>query len=938
MSISVWYASAVEAQSSLQHAAVTSRPTNRARVGGYSCPLPYEVTSFSSTHSWLGLSIQSPITTKCAIDPVEYSTTRHPWGKFKSPECYHCLEHHCADVAACFQVLLADPVVRARIERAAGQSRIDQATGARLAVLAFLHDFGKLNSGFQFKVYDRAQLPPGGPPRAGHVEQALLCCQQEDMCEAIGLHAMYDTWGDGFLPLLRASLAHHGRPAKRSHRSGTGPAALWKPYAGYDPLGAAKLFGERIRLWFPDAFADGPPLPDTTALAHLFAGAVALADQIGSDEAQFKFVPEPDPNYIERAHRQAKNAIQAHLLRRRDWAPRSPAITFADLFDHPVPRPLQTAVADAPLTWPLLLLESETGSGKTEAAVLRFNALWRAGLVDGLYFAVPTRAAAKQLQRRVDAAARRLFPPDTRAETVLAIPGYLQAGVATARRVGRFQVEWEDDPEDELTRRARWSAESSRHFLSSVAAVGTVDQVLLAALKVKWAHLRGSALSRSLLVVDEAHASDAYMTELLRALLRDHLAVGGHALLMSATLGSAARVGLTDHRPRPGSPPLAAMEAVPYPALTLVGHGVAETRGLSETGHTKAIKIWTEPSLGDADRIADLALAAGREGAKVLVIRNTVTEAQAVFRAVEDQGGSALTLQAADGPALHHSRFAAEDRHLLDDAVEKALGKGRAVGGVVVIGTQTLEQSLDIDADLLISDICPVDVLLQRIGRLHRHREAQRAAAFAAPRCMVLVPEEGLAAGLGGGLLRYGLGAASDGGGIYRDLLGLEATHRLIAQHPVWKIPAMNRMLVEQATHEDALCRLATQLGGPWMEQQLQTWGFAAAERGVARGHLLDRNTTFDERLVFPDLDEKVRTRLGEDGPRIELAEPQPGPFGLAVRTFNLPAHFFERQGGGLPTKEEIAAASADRTATGLILHVADHVFEYDRLGVQDWR
>ena len=828
---------------------------------------------------------------------MEYSTLRHPWGKFESPGCSHCLEHHCADVAACFQTLLADPVVRARFEHAAEQT-IGHVSETRLAVLAFLHDFGKLNAGFQFKVYDRAELPPGAPPRAGHIEQALLCFEQEQMCEAIGLHAMYDTWGEGFLPLLYASLAHHGRPAKKSHRSGTGPPAYWKPYAGYDPLSAAKLLGERIRLWFSDAFDDGPALPDSPALAHLFAGTVALADQIGSDEQLFSFVAEPDPNYFARARRRANHAVKSHLLSRQDWVTRSPAVSFADLFDYPHPRPLQTAVADAPLSCPLLVLESETGSGKTEAAVLRFNALWRAGLVDGLYFAVPTRAAAKQLQRRVDMALRRLFPPDIRVETVLAIPGYPQAGLATARRVGRFQVEWEDDPEDEPTRRARWSAESSRHFLSSAAAVGTVDQVLLAALKVKWAHLRGSAVSRSLLVVDEAHASDAYMTELLRALLRDHLAVGGQALLMSATLGSAARAALTDHRPRTEPPPLAAMEVVPYPALTLAGHGAAETHEVLETGQSKAVEISTQPLLSDAERIAELALAAARKGAKVLVVRNTVGEAQAVFRAVEDQGGSALTLQAADGPALHHSRFAAEDRLLLDDAVEQALGKGRPVGGVVVIGTQTLEQSLDIDADLLVSDICPVDVLLQRIGRLHRHREAQRAPAFATPRCVVLVPEEGLAAGLGGGLLRYGLGAASDGGGIYRDLLGLEATHRLIAGHPVWKIPSMNRMLVEQATHEEALRVLATKLGGPWIEQQQQTYGFAAAERGVARGHLLDRNTPFDQSLVFPDLDERVRTRLGEDGPRVELVEPQLGPFGAAVRTFCLPAHFFTGQGG----------------------------------------
>ena len=378
------------------------------------------------------------------------------------------------------------------------------------------------------------------------------------------------------------------------------------------------------------------------------------------------------------------------------------------------------------------------------------------------------------------------------------------------------------------------------------------------------------------------------------------------------------------------------MEAVPYPALTLAGHGEAVTCGLSETGQPKAVEMCTEPSLSDPDRIAELALAAGRKAAKVLVVRNTVREAQAVFRAVKDQRGSDLALQAAHGPALHHSRFAVEDRLLLDDAVEKTLGKGRDVGGAVVIGTQTLEQSLDIDADLLISDLCPVDVLLQRIGRLHRHREADRAAGFSTARCIVLVPEEGLAAGLGGGLLRYGLGAASDGGGIYRDLLGLEATHRLIAEHPVWKIPSMNRMLVEQATHEEALRALATQLGGPWVKQQQQTFDFAATERGVARGHLLDRNCPFDEDLVFPDFDEKVRTRLGEDGPRVELAEPQPGPFGVSVRTFNLPAHFFRGQDGGLPPKGEIEAAAANPTSNGLILHVAGRMFEYDRLGVQE--
>ena len=172
------------------------------------------------------------------------------------------------------------------------------------------------------------------------------------------------------------------------------------------------------------------------------------------------------------------------------------------------------------------------------------------------------------------------------------------------------------------------------------------------------------------------------------------------------------------------------------------------------------------------------------------MIRNTVKQAQAVFRALGESGGAEHALQVAGGPALHHSRFAAEDRRLLDRAVERALGNGRQPGGVVVIGTQTLEQSLDIDADLLLTDLCPVDVLLQRIGRLHRHPDTVRPERHRVARCVVLTPEEGLEAGLDGGLLRYGLGASRDGGGVYRDLLVLEATRRLVVEHPVWDIPS----------------------------------------------------------------------------------------------------------------------------------------------------
>ena len=779
------------------------------------------------------------------------------WGKFDaSSGRIHRLEHHCADVAACFEALLRDPVLRARFVRAAGADGFSDTTAARLTFLAYLHDFGKLNAGFQFKVRRQNELPRRGPRRAGHIAEALLCFDQSDICTLLGLHDIVNEWGAGVVPLLYAMLAHHGRPARRPTQSGGGPPELWRPFAGYDPRATARLLGELGRRWFPDAFGDGPPMPNEPALAHLFAGVVAVADQLGSDQEVFEYEPDPDPHYIERARRIATEVVRSKGFRRIDWPADAGVADVRTLFDYLEPRPSQRAVSAAPLDRPLLILESETGSGKTEAAVLRFAGLWRAGLVDGLYFAVPTRAAAKQLHGRVRRGLERLLPPAAHVQTVLAVPGYLVAGDAEGRRVEKFEVFWEDEP-DEETRLARWSAESARKFLSAPAAVGTVDQVLLAGLQVKWAHFRAASLSRSLLVVDEVHASDAYMTELLFGVLRGHLALGGHALLMSATLGSAARSKFISSSARSSLPAPHDAEDTPYPALTLVaGDGASETHAITGGGPTKSVSMRLLPILGESAAIARSAVAAARDGAKVLVVRNTVNSAQDVFGAVLEQRGEdgGLLLEVAHGPALHHSRFAAEDRKLLDDAVERAIGKGdRSPGGMIVIGTQTLEQSLDIDADLLISDLCPVDVLLQRIGRLYRHARTDRPRLHGEPRCQVLVPDAGLESGLDGSLLAHGLGI-SKRGGIYVNLLGLEATRGLVADHSTWTIPAMNRMLVERATHPEVLRQLAESLGGRWLSHEAHVFGLGAAEAGVARNHTLSREEQFDQDLTFPDL------------------------------------------------------------------------------------
>lgn len=860
---------------------------------------------------------------------MEYYNSRvDAWGKFdETSRRIHRLEHHCADVAACFEALLREPVLRARFVRAAGADGFTDTTAARLAYLAFLHDFGKVNALFQAKAW------PDKRETAGHTGEALLCFDLPDIANRLGLHELADEWGEGMEPLLRAALAHHGRPAKRRPASGDGSPMLWAPTATYDPCAAMALLRTRGRAWFPEAFADGPKLPTCPALAHLFAGIVTLADQLGSDEEFFKFESEPDPDYIARARRIASDAIRGRNFQRSVWTKDATPASFQDLFGPDLaPRPAQQAVASAPVDAALLFLESETGSGKTEAAVLRFAALWRAGLVDGLYFAVPTRAAAKQLHGRVAKALKNLFPADARVQTALAVPGYLRADEAEGRRVERWRVYWEDKP-DEADRLARWSAESSRKFLSSTAAVGTVDQVLLAGLQVKWAHFRGASLSRSLLVVDEVHASDAYMTTVLEGVLTSHLALGGHALLMSATLGAEARSSFAGTT----TPPPATARKTPYPALTVVDSGGAAEPQEIVTGETgKSVAMSTEPWLQNPAAIAQAAVAAARAGARVLVIRNTVSSAQAVFDAVLQEGGEEVLLTVKGVTTLHHGRFAVEDRHLLDGAVKETLGeKGTRVGGAVVIGTQTLEQSLDIDADLLITDLCPVDVLLQRIGRLHRHHRENRPAGFTEPRCHVLVPPDAdLGAGLDGGLLRHGLGSSKNGSGIYENLVCLEATRRLAADDATWNIPAMNRELVEQATHPEILDELATTLGEEWKRHAAEIRGRHAAKDGIARRNALDRTKEFDDELEFTDDDEKIRTRLGDDGPRVVLTEPAPGPFGHEVETFNLPRHTFK---GQLPTRDEIAAARAEPgpAQRTLLIQIGNYTLLYDRTGIR---
>lgn len=811
---------------------------------------------------------------------------------------------------------MALPVVRARIERIVRRP-LSAACFSRLAVIAFLHDAGKLHPGFQAKAWPphvwnealHGHLPEGAAIFFGNASETI----------ARNLHVeRLAQWGTP-ARLLLASLAHHGRPFQVEN---VRASKFWGrvPAVGYDPAKASAEIGAVIPNWFPEAFvADDEPFPESADFQHFFCGLVSLADWLGSNRDVFGFVDRLDPDYIRVARTRAQRAIAGIGL---DVATRRARVQgctdFAALTGLGTPRPQQQLVGDSSLEEQLIILEAETGSGKTEAALWRFARLFEAGLVDSLYFAVPTRAAAVQLHGRVNQALGRLFG-DLAPEAVLAVPGYLKVGETLGTPLPDWRVRWDDETDaDEEKLLSRWAAESSRRYLAAMVAIGTVDQAMLAALQVKHAHLRAAALSRSLLVVDEVHASDRYMTEIQAHLLRTHLGRGGHAMLMSATLGSIARARWLD-RPQPS---LAAAIAAPYPAVW--EKAADRPRSAPVTDRQKQVAMTLVPTMAAAEA-ARCAIEEAQAGARVLIIRNTVAATVRTFEAIREAGMEHLLLSVAGGPALHHSRFAPEDRALLDAAVEDALSpKRRPSGGLIVAGSQTLESSLDCDADLLITDLCPIDVLLQRIGRLHRHLIA-RPASFETARCLVMLPEQGLERLLQPAF-ENGLGMLRDGSGIYPDLSVLELTRRLVEEHPTWSIPAMNRMLVENATHPERIEALHAELGEKWSNYRDNVYGRQIAEAGAARGVVLRVDAPFGE-LLFGSDEERIRTRLGAEGARVMFAVPVPGPFGQNVSSLTLPSHWSK----GVDASKPVAPIVND---AGLDFQLDGFRFAYSRHGV----
>lgn len=858
------------------------------------------------------------------------------------------LEDHLADVAAVFSALLHLPVIRKRISRLAGNFFSESAI-ARLACLAALHDLGKITSGFQNKVH-------GTGNSHGHIVPIPGLFAQRNVARLLECMPFLLKWdgceGGIVLEYLCATFSHHGSPIRV--RADERLAGLWPK----DRQAPAWVFvaelAAKLRCWFPAAFvADAQRLPTAPEAQHYFAGLVMLADWLGSDNRFFPVDRETQDSPQKQRHdpmefsrEAAASALQVVGLdcsRFRQLAPSLPPFELQFPFS---PNPLQDTVEQLPLPeqGSLTIIEAETGFGKTEAALRYFAKLWFAGLVDGLYLANPLRFAATQLFGRTVRFVQRTFG-DNGPPVVLAVPGYLRVDDASGVRLPEYQVHWNDSPPPEKTTR-RWACEHPKRYLAGTISVGTIDQALLASLRTPHAHMRATALSRSLLVIDEVHASDSYMTALSCHVVKNFRRWGGHVLLLSATLeGSTRQRYLQAMGASVSSPDLETCLAVPYPAVSTVERifPVEDDRLLER--RKPPVRVRLSPIIDLPDAVARLARDAITTGGRVLVLRNSIRAAVDTLVALEGLLGKtdSRLFRVAGVVAPHHSRFAPVDRENLDAEVERLFGKTGVSKTGVLVSTQTLEQSLDVDFDVLITDLCPMDVLLQRIGREHRHRarDPHRAMAWAAPVCFVLVPNN-----FSGDSLRQARRHQFGRERAYINLPALmaawELLRRLEQENAPLDIPGQSRTYIETTLHPDALEDVARRHD---MQQELDAvFGLSAAHGQNALLRTMDWRTPFSETPELLDDWAHQATRLGLDDLVVSFNEPAPGPFGNMIDQLCLPGwmagdfseeaapeivEFFTNR-ASLPPLEQGGA--------GFRFRLGDKYFSYNRYGLKQER
>lgn len=671
------------------------------------------------------------------------------WGKAsKEDNSYHLLPYHCLDVAAVGYLLLAPDMPLCK--KLAIQLQVSPEWLRDLFVFSLaLHDLGKFSRSFQGL---RQNLSPGlvkenkRMPYSERHDSLGFCLWRDTLQTTLteqldfpGLEAKeIKVWFKCFEPWMEIVTGHHGIPPKRTLNERV------SNFFQIEDEQAALCFVQEVLNLLLKGF-DFRPLLDKElkkrlqAVSWQLAGIAVLADWTGSNQTYFNYVSKVQDldDYWTIALGSAQKAV-ASLPKPLKATPFTGIKQLFPFIEEPTPLQnyaINEALSEKPQ---LFILEDVTGAGKTEAALTLVHRLMEKGLAEGLYIALPTMATANAMYQRLGKVYSKFYQLDKNQPSLILAHGARELSESFRESLilseqllhdSDYQTGKQENNQ-ELSATAycnAWLADSRKKALLADVGVGTLDQALLAVLPARHQSLRLLGLGRKILLVDEVHAYDGYMQKLLNALLEAHARQGGSVILLSATLPQTMReelVGAFHQGLDEEAPQLRKEKEYPLathtPAINEI-EKVVDTR--EEVKRTvKVERLATEQAV--LDKIKQAADA----GLCVCWIRNTVKSARQSYQDLLALGIAPAHL------SLFHSRFAMGDRQTIEKQTLDRFGNESTPEqrkGQVLVATQVVEQSLDLDFDLMISDLAPIDFIIQRAGRLKRHVRDQQGGRLA---------------------------------------------------------------------------------------------------------------------------------------------------------------------------------------------------------------
>ncbi|AMO57730.1 CRISPR-associated helicase/endonuclease Cas3 [Endozoicomonas montiporae] len=673
------------------------------------------------------------------------------WGKAKyepdhhSSE-YHLLPYHCLDVAAVADLWLSESgSLLSQISRHLNTPPEQ----AKSVVLFFilLHDLGKFDARFQ------------------NFREDIRVSLQGSEWEVDADPVYYSHGPSGYKQFCRLYDTNEAMKAVAGHHGYCDTLFDYHPPEADDEL--LELDDKARKEWiqFCLNFCRLSSVPDVGDIP-LLAGLCSVSDWIGSSITNFTTDSDIDLcDYYQQTLPRAKKALtDAGII--------NPLLGagFNFLFPDYQPRGIQTLLGQLPLEAGLTLVESDTGSGKTEWALAYASKLIESNLADGIVFGLPTQATANGLFDRIGEAADKLFP---------------DAKPTLAHGKSRYLFSDESGFLHQSNKRA---------FLGSVS-VATIDQILMGVLSIRHQFVRSFGTRKSVLILDEVHSYDAYMTGLIEQVLKGQHEAFSSVILLSATLHDPLKEALL-------SCYQGQSHTKHYP---LISHTSLQgtTRHFSLDHSSEPTKVITtqcwqsDDLLPTADQLKTVREWVN-QGAMVGIICNTVKAAQRLYHRLND-GSLNVPID------LFHARYTFSDRQHREEQVLASYGKKAPRQGRLLIATQVVEQSLDLDFDVLISQIAPVEFLMQRMGRLWRHNRCNtelhpRSEVVKTPLFITLLPEPPTTALTKQEWKQH----YQDSGYVYKNIRLLFRTEVYLKQRQQMSFPACYREAIDYVHQVDA--------------------------------------------------------------------------------------------------------------------------------------